>query len=277
MKAVYQFHPDFAGSVNVWWGDPEQDWGLATLEGGDVMPVGNGIVLIGMSERSSRQAITQLAAALFAAGAADRVIVAGMPKLRAAMHLDTVFTFADLDCATVFSGIVDGIQTFTLRPADSGSRVEAIEETRTFVDVVADALGIDELRIIHRRRRLRHRAPAVGQRQQPRRDRARSRRRLRPQHPHQLAPAQGRHRGHHDRRRRARQRPRRRPLHDLPTHPRSAPRLTQQPSNAHLSPRDTTPPPSCQRTAPVLLLSRLMRSSAPTPTRRLHGRVEEPA
>ena len=148
MKAVYQFHPDFAGSVNVWWGDPEQDWGLATLEGGDVMPVGNGIVLIGMSERSSRQAITQLAAALFAAGAADRVIVAGMPKLRAAMHLDTVFTFADLDCATVFSGIVDGIQTFTLRPADSGSRVEAIEETRTFVDVVADALGIDELRII---------------------------------------------------------------------------------------------------------------------------------
>ena len=112
------------------------------------MPVGNGIVLIGMSERSSRQAITQVAAALFAAGAADRVIVAGMPKLRAAMHLDTVFTFADLDCATVFSGIVDGIQTFTLRPADSGSRVEAIEETRPFVDVVADALGIDELRII---------------------------------------------------------------------------------------------------------------------------------
>ena len=109
MKAVYRFHPDFAGAVNVWWGDPELDWGLATLEGGDVMPIGNGVVLIGMSERSSRQAITQVAAALFAAGAADRVIVAGMPKLRAAMHLDTVFTFADRDCATVFAGIVDGI------------------------------------------------------------------------------------------------------------------------------------------------------------------------
>ena len=103
MKALYQFHPDFRGSMNVWWGDPELDWGLATLEGGDVMPVGNGVVLIGMSERSSRQAITQVAAALFAAGAAQRVIVAGMPKLRAAMHLDTVFTFADRDCATVFS------------------------------------------------------------------------------------------------------------------------------------------------------------------------------
>jgi arginine deiminase len=147
MKGIYRFHPDFAGAVNVWWGDPELDWGLATLEGGDVMPVGNGVVLIGMSERSSRQAITQVAAALFTAGAAERVIVAGMPKLRAAMHLDTVFTFADRDCATVFSGIVDGIQPFTLRPGDSGT-VEVTEETRPFVDVVAAALGLDELRII---------------------------------------------------------------------------------------------------------------------------------
>jgi arginine deiminase len=93
MKAVYEFHPDFAGA-NVWWGDPERSWGTATIEGGDVMPIGNGAVAIGMSERTSRQAITQLAAVLFARGAASRVIVAGMPKLRAAMHLDTVFTFA---------------------------------------------------------------------------------------------------------------------------------------------------------------------------------------
>ena len=51
MKAIYTFHPDFA-QATIWWGDPEKDWGEATLEGGDVMPVGNGVVLIGMSERS---------------------------------------------------------------------------------------------------------------------------------------------------------------------------------------------------------------------------------
>ena len=96
--AIYKFHPDFAGKVNVWWGDPTQDHGLATLEGGDVMPIGKGIVLIGMSERTSRQAISQLAATLFQKKAAERVIVAAMPKIRAAMHLDTVFTFADRDC-----------------------------------------------------------------------------------------------------------------------------------------------------------------------------------
>src|SRR5690349_13184420 len=86
MKAIYTFHPDFTGA-RIWWGDPEKDWGLATLEGGDVMPVGNGVVAIGMSERTSRQAITQFAAALFEHEAATRVVVAGMPKLRAAMHL----------------------------------------------------------------------------------------------------------------------------------------------------------------------------------------------
>ena len=84
-----------------------QDWGLATLEGGDVMPIGKGNVLIGMSERTSRQAISQLAAALFEKGAAERVIVAAMPKLRAAMHLDTVFTFADRDCVLIYPDIVN--------------------------------------------------------------------------------------------------------------------------------------------------------------------------
>src|SRR5690606_30709639 len=112
MQAIYRFPPDYVRS-NVWWGDAERRWGQGTREGGDVLVPGSGVVLIGMSERTSRQAITQLAATLFAAGAADQVIVAGMPKLRAAMHLDTVFTFADRDVATVYPGIVDGIHAFT--------------------------------------------------------------------------------------------------------------------------------------------------------------------
>jgi arginine deiminase len=146
MKAIYTFHPEFT-SARIWWGDPEQDWGLATLEGGDVMPVGNGVVMIGMSERSSRQAITQVAAALFEHGAAERVIVAGMPKLRAAMHLDTVFTFADRDCVTTYPGIVDGIHTFTLRPGDK-TTVEVTAEKDSFTDVVAAALNQPHLRVV---------------------------------------------------------------------------------------------------------------------------------
>jgi arginine deiminase len=148
MKAIYQFHPDFVGST-VWWGDPERDWGLATFEGGDIMPIGNGVVLMGMSERTSRQAITQVAAALFEHGAAQRVVVAGMPKLRAAMHLDTVFTFADRDLVTLYPTIVDGIHTFSLRPGDKSPWVEVTDEgSRRFVDVVAESLGLPELRLV---------------------------------------------------------------------------------------------------------------------------------
>ena len=146
MKAIYTFHPDFVGS-RVWWGDPERDWGLATMEGGDIMPVGNGVVLMGMSERTSRQAIGQVAAALFAAGAAERVIVAGMPRLRAAMHLDTVFTFADRDIVTVYPAIVDGIQAYSLRPNDRGG-LHVTAESATFLEVVRESLGLSELRVI---------------------------------------------------------------------------------------------------------------------------------
>ena len=147
MKAIYEFHPDFVGS-KVWWGDPEESWGMATIEGGDVLVPGNGVVIIGMSERTSRQAITQVAAKLFAEGAAEKVIVAGMPKLRAAMHLDTVFTFADRDVVTIYPDIVDGMQPFTLLPSDTAPGVEVMEESKTFIEVVADALGLAELRVV---------------------------------------------------------------------------------------------------------------------------------
>ncbi|GAB25797.1 arginine deiminase [Gordonia polyisoprenivorans NBRC 16320 = JCM 10675] len=147
MKAIYRFHPDFVGAT-VWWGDPEKYWGAATIEGGDVLVPGNGVVLIGMSERTSRQAVTQVAAELFANGAAEKVIVAGMPKLRAAMHLDTVFTFADRDVVSVYPKIVNSIDTFMLRPNDSGVGIDVTTEDRPFVEVVEKALGLDRLRVV---------------------------------------------------------------------------------------------------------------------------------
>ena len=147
-KAIYSFHPDFVGST-IWWGDPEQDWGQATFEGGDIMPIGNRTVLMGMSERTSRQAITQVAAALFAQEAAERVVVAGMPKLRSAMHLDTVFTFADRDVVTLYPTIIDAVHTFSLRPSDKPPGLDVTDEgSRSFVSVVADAVGLKQLRVI---------------------------------------------------------------------------------------------------------------------------------
>lgn len=149
MKVIYTFHPLFATSdINIWWGDPEVDWGQATFEGGDVMPIGNGVVLVGMSERTSRQAITQVASSLFKNHAASRVIVAGMPKLRAAMHLDTVFTFADRDVVTIYPEIVDQIHAFSIYPEDDQGKVRVVNESKPFLEVVANALNLKKFQVV---------------------------------------------------------------------------------------------------------------------------------
>ena len=148
--AIYKFHPDFANKeFEVWYGDPDRDHGMSTLEGGDVMPIGKGLLLIGMGERTSRQAIGELAQNLFAKGAVERIIVAGLPKSRAAMHLDTVFTFCDRDLVTVFPEVVRQIVPFSLRPDDStATKLNIRREDKPFLDVVGEALGLSKLRVV---------------------------------------------------------------------------------------------------------------------------------
>ncbi len=146
--AVYRFHPLFAGKVTTWWGDPDQDHGSATLEGGDVMPLGQGVVLVGMGERTSPQAVSQLARTLFDRGAAKRVLAAQIPKSRGAMHLDTVFTFCDVDLVTTFPEMVDAIRVHSLRPGDREGSLDVRTETQPFLDVVASALGLLKLRSV---------------------------------------------------------------------------------------------------------------------------------
>ena len=149
IAAIYRFHPDFRDAgFSIWWGDPDTDHGMAFCEGGDVMPVGNGVVLIGMGERTTPQAVGQIARSLFRAGAAERVIACQLPRERSYMHLDTVFTFCDRDVVTVFSEVVDRITAYSMRPADDGGRIEVVAEQSPFLDVVAGALGVEKLRAI---------------------------------------------------------------------------------------------------------------------------------
>ncbi len=146
-RAVYKFHPRFKGQVKVWWGDSDESFGASTLEGGDVMPVGKGVVLIGMGERTTRQAVQQVAGRLFEAKAAERVIGCLMPKSRAAMHLDTVFSFCDRDLVTAFREVADQVRCYSIRPDGNGG-VEVHSDKGHLFEVVRDALGLGELRVV---------------------------------------------------------------------------------------------------------------------------------
>lgn len=146
--AIYRFHPLFDSSARVWWGDPDVDHGGATLEGGDVMPLSKDVVVIGMGERTSPQAVAQLARSLFAHETVKHVIAAQLPSSRGAMHLDTVFTFCDRDLVTIFPEIVNGIRCTSLRPGEQPEMLDVRAETAPFLDVVAHAIGLKALRAV---------------------------------------------------------------------------------------------------------------------------------
>jgi arginine deiminase len=148
-RAVYRFHPHFkGGNFKIWWGDSDEDFTGASVEGGDVMPIGKGVVLVGMGERTTHQAVGQVARALFKHKGASRVIGCLMPKSRAAMHLDTVFTFCDRDLVTLFRDVVDQIQCFSMHPIDDQGGFEVRHDKKGLLEVVAEALGLKAMRTV---------------------------------------------------------------------------------------------------------------------------------
>jgi arginine deiminase len=136
------------GKFNIWFGDSDEDFTGASIEGGDVMPIGKGIVLIGMGERTTHQAVGQLVHQLFTRNAANRVIACVMPKSRAAMHLDTVFSFCDRDACTMFREVVDQISCYSIFPSATADGIEVRPDNKPLLDVVKDALGLKTLRVI---------------------------------------------------------------------------------------------------------------------------------
>ncbi len=148
LEAVYRFHPRFADvEFDTWYGGFDHNWGTASIEGGDMMPAGDGVVLIGMGERSTAKAVSILAKNMFARKAARLVVAAQMPRERAAMHLDTVFTFCDRDVVTIYQPVVDQILPILFTPdGDGGVRAEVSEHS--FLDVVKEQLGISHLKVV---------------------------------------------------------------------------------------------------------------------------------
>jgi arginine deiminase len=149
MEVIYRFHPVFAaGEFPVWLGGSGEDWGRCHVEGGDVQPIGNGTVMIGMGERTTPQAVLWIARSLFRAGSARQVLAVHLPKSRSYMHLDTVITMCDRDLVTLFPQVVYGARVWSIRPGDSPERLVSEELHRTLPELMAAALGVGTMRVI---------------------------------------------------------------------------------------------------------------------------------
>ena len=142
MSAIYRHHPRFAeGDFAVWSEGRAED---PSLEGGDVLVIGNGCVLVGMGERTQPAGVEILADRLFAAGAARLVIALDLPERRSAMHLDTVMTMVDADAFTIYPDVRAGLTAYELRPGPHGAVAERANDAITSI---AAALDVPELRL----------------------------------------------------------------------------------------------------------------------------------
>jgi arginine deiminase len=155
--AIYRYHPMFKEARWQFWypqvdrenghGLSTSDFGPASMEGGDVQPIGRGTVMIGLSERTTGRMIEELARELFNAGAAERIIAAVMTKDRAHMHLDTVLTMLDVDAVTVYPSVVYNVKAISIRPGHNGGSFHVTEE-KDLLSAMADALGVKKLRVV---------------------------------------------------------------------------------------------------------------------------------
>ena len=149
MEAIYRFHPLFSEEdFPIWLGGADENWGRSHIEGGDIEPIGNGTVMIGMGERTTPQAVLIVARELFRADAATQVLAVHLPISRSYMHLDTVITMCDLDLVTLFPDVIDAARTWSIRPGDTTDDLVVEELSMSLVKAMADALDIDGLRVV---------------------------------------------------------------------------------------------------------------------------------
>ncbi len=137
---IYGFHPRFAGVERLH--GPDREF----LEGGDVLALADGVLAVGVGERTRPAGVERLARTVFERGLARTVLAVPIDQDRATMHLDTICTMVDVDAVVMYPNVAHRLSAVAVRPGD-GDRLE-IAAMRPFVEAAAEAMGIDELRVI---------------------------------------------------------------------------------------------------------------------------------
>ncbi|HEX6359269.1 arginine deiminase [Actinophytocola sp.] len=148
-RTVYRYHPLFAGvDFEIVYGDDDLDHAPATMEGGDIHVISDGVVMVGMGERTTPMGVEILARRLFAGGHARRVLAVELPKARSAMHLDTVLTMVDTATFVVYPYFDDAhTRLWLLTPSHDGGDIH-VQQRVGLADMLCEALEIDDVRLL---------------------------------------------------------------------------------------------------------------------------------
>ncbi|WP_294784789.1 arginine deiminase [uncultured Eubacterium sp.] len=145
-KYILKYHPDFAGKVPFYY-DRTMDF---SIEGGDILNLSNKVIAIGISQRTTPEAIELLAQNIFACETSEveTIIALDIPSVRAFMHLDTVCTQVDHDKFTIHPGIMQTLRIFEIKPGDQKGQLKVTESDAMLSDILAKYLELDKVTLI---------------------------------------------------------------------------------------------------------------------------------
>lgn len=142
---IMKYHREFAGKVRCYY-NREVPF---SLEGGDILNLSESVLAVGISQRTTPEAVEILARALFQDEEASirRVLALDIPRIRAFMHLDTVFTQVDYDKFTIHPDILESCRIYDIQPGVAG-KLRITERDGSLESVLKDVLGLGEVTLI---------------------------------------------------------------------------------------------------------------------------------
>ena len=142
---ILKYHPDFAGQVPFYYRREDP----FSIEGGDILNLSPRLLVVGISQRTTPEAIEILARNIFRDETAEiRTILAlDIPNLRAFMHLDTVLTQVDRDTFTVHPEILGSLRVYRMTSGGRDS-LQVTERTGTLEEILAGEMGLPRVKLI---------------------------------------------------------------------------------------------------------------------------------
>jgi arginine deiminase len=139
-ELIYACHPRFRGVERI------HGWHEEYLEGGDVLAMADGVLAVGVGERTHPSGAERLARTVFGLGLAHTVLVVPISQDRATMHLDTICTMVDVDAVVMYPNVAQHLAAIAVRAGSDSDPV--IDQPAPFLEAAARAMGIDQLRLI---------------------------------------------------------------------------------------------------------------------------------
>ncbi len=144
---ILEYHPDLSGTVFYY----NRDLPFS-VEGGDILNLSSHVLAVGISQRTTPEAIEILAQNMFCDPSCeiDTVLALDIPSIRAYMHLDTVFTQVDRDKFVIHPGILGSLRIYSIRPGGrDNTELRVTQLSSPLPDVLASSLGTDHVTMIH--------------------------------------------------------------------------------------------------------------------------------